>query len=381
MNLILRLLFLFFILNSCNQAEKQLDELEKMPYEKIELKYAKLFEIKQYEYFTCINILSPWDTVSKPLSTLLLFNDSLHFKLFQSSSYQKLILPLERIAIHSVSSIGFLNELNKLEIVKGVVDPHLIFSSTIQQNFANGKISSIGSTMNVSKEKVLNGNFDLFIATSYNGSDEYLLLKENGLPILMNLDWMENDPLGRAEWIKLFGYLTGKTKEANTIFDSIEMNYNRLKNAARKNGSSIEILVGTSFKGTWYVPGGSSFKAKLLSDAGANYPWLNEKQSGSLALSFERIFERQKNADVWIDVPFTTSAELLEQDTRYSLFKAFNEKRMYNNFKRKNLLGGNDFWETGMCRPDEVLHDLILIVNPSVINDTFELKYFSKLNL
>lgn len=351
-----------------------------MPFVKVELKYAKLFEIKQYEHFTCINILSPWDSVSRPLSSLLLFNDNKQFNRFNGSEFQKILLPINNIAVHSVSTIGFLNELNKLDIVKGVVDPHLVFSEIIQQAYIKGDISSIGTTMEVSKEKVLNGKFDIFIATSYNGSDDFLILKNNGLPILMNLDWMENDPLGRAEWIKLFGFLTGKTNEANAIFDSIETNYIRLKNAAKQSSNAIEILVGTSFKGNWYIPGGESFKAKLISDAGAIYPWMNEKQSGSLSLSFERIFERQKDADVWIDVPFNSTEELFEQDTRYSLFKAFKNKQLYNNFKRRNINGGNDFWETGMCRPDEVLRDLIFIVNPSIINDNFELKYFSKLN-
>ena len=127
------------------------------------------------------------------------------------------------------------------------------------------------------------------------------------------------------------------------------------------------------------MPGGKSFKAHFLADAATNYHWASDSTEGSLALSLETVIAEQLNAPVWIDVPAKSKADLLKMNPVYAEFDAFKIGTMYHNMKRSNAQGGNDYWETGLCRPDEVLADLVRIFHFEELPDG-ELKYYERLS-
>ena len=54
------------------------------------------------------------------------------------------------------------------------------------------------------------------------------------------------------------------------------------------------------WQSTWYAPGGHSYLATLIADAGGDYPLRHNDQAGSLPLPLERAWQYAQTADVWI---------------------------------------------------------------------------------
>ena len=108
--------------------------------------------------------------------------------------------------------------------------------------------------------------------------------------------------------------------------------------------------------------------AHLINDAGGDYFWKDDNKTGSTPLSFEMVYAKAKDCDVWINMYNVNSKkELLAYEERYSLFKACKEGHLYNNNKVQNALGYSNYWETGITNPDEVLADLIAVFWPELM--------------
>jgi iron complex transport system substrate-binding protein len=120
--------------------------------------------------------------------------------------------------------------------------------------------------------------------------------------------------------------------------------------------------------GSWYVPGGQSFVAAFLRDAGADYLWADDRSSGGMPLGVEAVIERARNADFWLNPGICGSRKDIQaMDDRYRLFQALRTGHVYNNNAKVNERGGNDYWETGVANPHLVLQDLIHIFHPSLL--------------
>jgi iron complex transport system substrate-binding protein len=130
------------------------------------------------------------------------------------------------------------------------------------------------------------------------------------------------------------------------------------------------VFANTPFEGTWYMPGGQSFTAQLLADAGADYLWADDESTGTLFLDFETVFDQAATADYWINIGFFGGlADLTAADERFSDFAAYQNNGVYNNDARTNDFGGNDFYEGGVANPHLVLADLIKIFHPELLPD------------
>ncbi len=119
-------------------------------------------------------------------------------------------------------------------------------------------------------------------------------------------------------------------------------------------------MVGLGWRGTWYVSGGKSYAAQFLRDAGIHYLWEADEHTGSLPLSLEAVLQRGRNAAVWINPEGMVSLAALQiQEPRANKFSAFQNKRVYQCDARRNVAGGNDYWESGVTQPHLILADLI----------------------
>jgi iron complex transport system substrate-binding protein len=190
------------------------------------------------------------------------------------------------------------------------------------------------------------------------------------LPVAISLDHLEETPLARAEWIKFYACFFDKQRLADSIFSSSEKKYNELKALVKEEIKKPTVLTEIKYGDTWYVPSGTSYMANLISDAGGDYFWKDDRKTGSTPLSFEMVYTKAKDCDVWINTyNLNSKKELLAYDTRYGLFKAFKENRVYNNNKVQNANGYSNYWETAMPHPEEVLADLIAILYPARLPD------------
>lgn len=290
-------------------------------------------------------------------------------------------LPLQSAMVIPTSVIAYMNELDLLDKISGVSQPDFIFNPKIHPLLKLGTVSEIGTFNELWIEKILTRKPDILISTSSpNLAKFHSQLEKEGIKILFVDEYEESIPLARAEYIKVIGKLFGKEKEANQIFEEVEKNYKEIQTKVQnQSGSKPTVLSNQMYGDIWYLAGGKSYQANLIKDAGGNYLWKNDESSASLQLSFESVFEKAKSADVWVNAgDFASKNALSASFQNYEWFAAFQSGKVYNWNKRMSATGANDFFETGVVRPDWVLKDLAAIFHPELFPG-HELVFYKKL--
>ncbi len=299
-----------------------------------------------------------------------------------TSNLTQIRTPIKRLIATSTTDIPYLEALNKEIELVGFAETKYISSSKTRQLISNGAIKDIGSSFQLNTETILELLPEVFISSSpVNGNKSLSLLKRNAITILTNNSWLETHPLGRAEWITVFGLLFDKEEEALQTFKNIEANYLHLKKQIFNSTTKPPIILsGNLYKDVWYAPAGDSFEAQLIADAKGNYSWKNSKGVGSLSLSIESILEKSQDSDIWLGGgAFKTIKELTEFEEKYALLKTTKTKRVYTKDLSVGPTGGLLYFETGALRPDWILEDLIQIFHPNAIEKT-PFHYYKKLN-
>jgi iron complex transport system substrate-binding protein len=291
-------------------------------------------------------------------------------------------IPIQKIVVTSTTHIPMVELLHEETSIVGFPFSKYVSSEKTRVLIDEGKIREIGKENSLNTEILLDLQPELVVGYSVSSADKSLTtIKKAGINVIYNGDWLEKTPLGRAEWIKFFGVLFDKEKQADSIFEVIEKNYLDAKKSALKSTKKITVLSGAIMsKDIWNLPAGESFVAQFLKDANLNYLWKNAKGKGSLSLSFESVFDTGKDADLWIAPGyFSTKKQLLKSNQLYAQFSAFKNNKIYTPTIRTGKTGGVIYYELAPTRPDLVLKDLIKITNPELLPD-YTPTFFSKMN-
>lgn len=367
------LISLLFISCHTNEMTNVIDEKEA-----IHLNYAKRFKIYKTNDATIIELFGDkTDTIVT--ATFVLYQN-------QKPTYIKkayyIKTPVKNVA--SMSSI-YTTMLQKLHAIEHVVaiDNVDYYNNTIIQNAVNsGKVIELSKGPQKNVEQTIALNPDLIFTFGMGNPDEDIDKKivQAHIPVAISLDHLEETPLARAEWIKFFAYFFNKEKLADSLFTVTESRYNHLKQLVIDSVKTKPlVLTEIKYGDTWFVPAGNSYISHLINDAGGNYLWNDNKETGSIPLNFENVYTKAKNCDVWINLyNINSQKELLSYDSRYSLFNAFKKNKLYNNNKVQNAKGYSNYWETGITNPDDVLADLIFILSPSLLVN-HQLKYYKQI--
>ena len=210
------------------------------------------------------------------------------------------------------------------------------------------------------------------LMNSFNQQDDHLArVRESGIPVLYDNEWMEASLLARSEWIRFIACFFNKEMLADSLFQAVSTNYGRLKKlAATAKTKKPEVLSGDDFRGSWYLPGGKNFTAQLFTDAGAMYKYRSDTTSGSRPFTFEQVLKDFNRADIWVGVTNGGSLAALQKlDERYALFQSFRKGNVFAYNNRTTPAGGNDFWESAVAKPDELLSDYIKAFHPELLPD------------
>lgn len=281
-------------------------------------------------------------------------------------------LPVRRMICLSSTHLGFLAEIDSLDGVVGVMSRSTVASQQVLDAIDAGTMREVGEGPQFDVETALALRPDLVVIFGVSESDleTYRALERAGIPVLVCADYTESTPLGRAEWVKLFGLLTGKLKVAEARFGEIRDAYEELAKESRIAEPKPTVLLNAAFQGVWYVPGGDSYMAHFLADAGTRYLWADDRDERVKHLSFEAVLAKARDADYWLNVGFWRSlAEGKANDERYALFRPFQAGEVYNHFRDRGGATGSDFYERGAVRPDLVLADLVKIFHPTLVPD------------
>ena len=278
-------------------------------------------------------------------------------------------VPLARAVALSSAQVGFMERLGLENAIVGVGEGKFIADSALYERVQKGEVAEVGSGPTLSLEKLLALKPDLVMNFATGGAyDDYQRIEALGLPLMLTSEWQEEHPLAKAEWIKLFGMLFGKEAQADTVYEQSKLFYLVTSSFTSINSSLISdasrlerprVLVGMSYGGVWYAPGGNSYTAQLIQDAGGRYLWAGTEER-ELRLPLEQVIALADSADIWINPGmFSTAEEILGAEPRVARIKAFKEKRVFQNDGRKGLGGGNDFYESAVAKPEKVLNDFV----------------------
>jgi len=279
--------------------------------------------------------------------------------------------PIRSLVGLSSMHVALASFLGADDVLVGLGNLKYASAPRVRQRIAAGKIYEVGQGRELNNELLIAQHPDLVMATGWPGESltRFQTLAAAGVPVMINSEWVESTPLARAEWVKVLAVLLNKEDLVNQKFGQVVRDYQRLAAVGRKAAEKPSVVVGMPFKDVWHVPDTDSYSAQFLRDAGTTYAWDKVKSpQGSLPLSFETVAPVALTADFWLQTGSAgTKAEILAQDARYAAFAPFKAGRLYNNNRRTNVQGSNDYWESGAVRPDLVLADLIKILHPELL--------------
>ncbi len=289
-------------------------------------------------------------------------------------------IPIESIVCTSTTHVPLLDYLNETDKLIGFPTTDYISSEKMRKRIDEGKVKDLGidKGMNIEELFLLKPSMVMGYAMS-SDLGQLKKIKELGMPVVLNAEYLEKHPLGRAEWIKFMALFFNKEKEADSAFQFIEKEYLTTQALAGKNSSRPTVLSGIVYGDAWFMPGGKNYAAQLLNDAGCNYLWKETESNGFLEISFESVFAKAKDADLWIGVgSYKSLKEIEASEKRYALFKPFKEKNIYSFNARQGAKGGSEFLELGYLRPDLILKDLVKIAHPELLKN-HQLYFYKKL--
>lgn len=278
-----------------------------------------------------------------------------------------------RVMLYSSVYSSALKELGSQELIKVAGDVGYMSDRYVLEGLKSGEITDGGLQAEPNQEGIIAARPDMIIISHYDGMDPSKLEKL-GIPVIYMRESSEQEPLGRAEWIKLIGLIAGKKEAADSIYTQVKNRYQTMvKKASGIKGPKPSVMTETMYQGSWFVSGGQSYAAKMIRDAGGRYIMDDDKSAGSLTLSFESVLEKGADADIWLIKSYDkdlTLKELETQDSRYMLFKPVKTGGVWNvnSFKVP-------FYEETPFHPELLLQDYIRIFHPEVFKDG-STKYF-----
>lgn len=364
---------LFLLITGCtakNQNEQKL---------KGSNKYAHGFQIEKTENLTRLSVFNPWEKAEDISVDYFLVKKGT--PLPDSLASKKVIrTPVERVICLSTTHIAFLEALDETHAITGISGSQYVSNPKVRKRIKNGRVPDVGYGQNLNYEEIVNQQPELVMVygvgsevTSYTQK-----LEELGIPVILIAEYLEENPLGKTEWIKFIGALFEKETRASEYFSTIETSYMDLKKKVQEKIEKPKVLVGAPYKDTWWVPGGQSYMANLISDAGGDYLGKETGTNESYAISFENALAWGSQADVWINMGNLSSKnEIRAANERFTSLKVFEKGDIYNNTKRLSVHGGNDFWESGTVHPDWILRDLIAIFYPEMVSA--EMVYYEEI--
>jgi len=331
------------------------------------LHYAKNFTITRHDSYTQITVLNPWDT-NQVLREYILSDNDAEPEAANNPNAVYIKTPLKSVGVLGVVHAGILEMLGTENLITGVADPQYMNFNFVQKGLREGRIVHLGESSQLNIEKLIETAPDALFVTTFPKAG-YGKLDKASIPIVECVEYMEHHPLGRAEWIKFIGAFIGKSREADSIYNAIEQNYLEAKKIAEKVSHRPTVFSEKKYRGVWNIPGGGSYMSIFFHDAGADYLWREDTQTGSLSLPFEEVYEKAEKADFWF-IKYNkpngnlTYSEVQAEYEPYALFDAW---------KNRQIVGCNadktPYYERGIMQPDMVLKDMISIFHPELANN------------
>lgn len=332
----------------------------------IAFKYARLIHSVRYQDHSVVTIDNPWKP-GKVLHryTLIPRDAAAQQPMAEGSTLVR--VPLQRSIVFTSLHAALLSQLEAQQQLAGVADLKYMKVPWIQEGCRNGTLIDCGDGMSPVIEKIIDAEADGILLSPFENSGGYGRLEEVDIPLIECAEYMEASPLARAEWLRFYGMLYGRERQADSLFAVVDSTYQALKQLALTSKVRRSVLIDKQTGSVWYVPGGHSTIGQMLQDAQCDYPFADDDHSGSLSLPFETVLERAGQADVWLfrydaQQPITRQ-RLLSEQPGYPQLRPVREGELYGCNVMTSM-----FYEESPFRPDLLLGDFIQILHPDIPN-------------
>ena len=345
--------------------------------------YASGFDIRGNgnNASTLVSIRNPWQGGTNVEQHLLILRDDA--KAPADFAGQVVKAPVRHVVCMSSSHVAMFDAIGQAKRISGVSGIDYISNPYVREHRLCGEVRDVGYDTNLNFELLAAMRPDLMLLYGVTGENTVVTgkLRELGIPYIYIGDYMEESPLGKAEWLMVAAELCNVRDKGAETFRGIAARYNALKAriAGAAGGSRPKVMLNTPYRDTWFMPSSRSFMVRLIEDAGGEYVYTKNASDTSGAVDLEEAYLLASSADTWINVgPCNTLAELTAQNPKFADVPAVSNRQVFNNNRRQTPAGGSDFWESGVIRPDLVLRDLCTVFNPQAA-DTAELYYYKRL--
>lgn len=324
---------------------------------------------------TIITTTNPWQGATNVNSQLLL----LHEGETTPDTFSGTVIdwPARRIIAMSTTTVAMLDALDATDHIAGVSGLRFLSSENIDPR----RIADVGNEANADFERIVSLDPDLVIIYGIaSPSSMEAKLKSLGIPYFYVGDYLEQSPLGKAEWMVAIGEIIGHRDKAITQFAEIRESYNNLKSKVDTSGQRPLVMLNAPYTDAWFLPSADSYLVKLIEDAGGKYVFDSNTSGKTIAVADETALQLASQADLWLCPGSYQSLDVMKREMpTFASVKAIKNHQVWNNTLRINAYGGNDFYEAATVNPQQVLEDLIEIINPGSESDQYEPHYFMKL--
>jgi iron complex transport system substrate-binding protein len=285
-------------------------------------------------------------------------------------------VPLASLFVVSATHLSLLVDLERIDVVTGVARLDLVTNPEVQTRIRAGQVTEFARAgLVIDVERVVTARPSLVMAGGVSGST-LSVIRNAGVPVAANTDWLEPTALARAEWLKYMALFLNEERKAAALYGAMKARYRSLSQRAstRPEAERPLVMTGRSSRGLFTIAGGRSYVAALIEDAGGRYAWADNTAAGSDQVDLEAQIRRAANADIWINGGgWKSLPAMLEDEPRYAEFKAYRQGRVWVYERRVTPAGGNDYWSRSVTHPDLVLADLVKIFHPTLAEQhTFE---------
>lgn len=337
------------------------------------MRYARNVTVCEMDYGYMMEVICPWDTTLS-LGKFALLKDTMAQV---GEGLTKIQLPVQKVISFSATQWAVFLRLGEIDRVKGILEGRFVSDTTMKALLAEEKVYDIGTEAAANIERMIQIQPDILLYSPYFDGNQGGL-NVTGAVLFPFADYMENTPLGRAEWIRVIGMLAGCEDKANAWFDDIERRYNALSTLCANVEQRPTVFSDLAFNGQWYVAGGKSYIAKLFADAGADYIWKDNPSTASVPMDAESILAKAQHADYWRVInsnPFPMTYESLAKESPvYPLFDAFRSRQIIV----CDILP-TGYFEQSQCEPDLLLADFIHFFHPELLTGEwadYQTKYY-----
>lgn len=290
-----------------------------------------------------------------------------------------LLQPLTNMYLAATSAMDFFCHLDAVDqITLSGTDRSGWYLEEPKKALEEGTMEYAGKYSAPDYERIVDKSCSLAIESTmiYHCPQVKEQLENLGVPVLVERSSYEADPLGRMEWIKLYGVLTGKEQLAEELFEkeikelenvSVQADEGQEHSDQTNQGKTVAFFYITS-KGSANVRKPGDYVAKMITMAGGTYVPQSAEEEEENALStmnmeMEAFYAKAKDADYiiynsTIDGELTTMDEFLAKSPLLADFKAVKEGHVW-------CTGKNLFQETmGLGNMIQDIHRMLTEETP-----------------